>query len=120
MTKVTIVPEANGPTSSRFRAVARDRESVGHTPGEALDALTRQLSDEEAGTLVIVQHMKPDSFFTAAQQKRLGDLMGKWREARDAGRSLEAAEQQELDELIRAELNASGLRAQAIAEELHS
>lgn len=66
----------------------------------------------------MVQNMKPDRFFTAAQQKRLAELMGKWREARDAGRRLDGAEQQELEDLARAELKASGLRAEAIAGEL--
>ena len=118
MTKVTIVPEGADVSGSRFRASARGRESVGRTPGEALDALAGQLTEEEAGTLVVVQNMKPDRFFTAAQQRRLADLMGRWREARDAGRQLDGAAQQELEDLAAAELRASGLRAEAMAREL--
>src|SRR5438552_3661062 len=108
MTKVMITPENPGSPDSRFRATTRGRESIGQTPGAALDALTKQLSEAEAGTLVVVQNMRPDEFFTAAQQKRLGELMAKWRDARDAGRDLDAGEQAELEALVEVELDASG------------
>ena len=56
MTTITILPEKN----DSYRAVAGDKESTGRTAGEALDALTLQLEDEEGGTLVIVQNRKAD------------------------------------------------------------
>ena len=71
MTTITILPEK----ADSYRAVAGDKESTGRTAGEALDALTSQLEDEESGTLVIVQNRKPDEFFDAAQQARLTELM---------------------------------------------
>jgi len=51
MTTITILPEKAG----SYRALAGDKESTGRTAGEALDALTSQLADDEGGTLVIVQ-----------------------------------------------------------------
>ena len=70
MTAISIVREttdADGKAS--YRAIAHDGQtrSVGRTPGEALDALTAQLGDEESGTLVAVQQMRPDRFFGAAE-----------------------------------------------------
>jgi hypothetical protein len=56
MTTISILREAVTPDSTAYRAVAGKRESVGRTAGEALDALTSQLSEDEAGTIVIVQH----------------------------------------------------------------
>jgi len=61
MTTITILPEKN----NSYRAVAGDRESTGRTAGEALDALTSQLEDEESGTLVIMvcRNLSPTSKF---------------------------------------------------------
>ena len=66
-----------------YRAVAGRRQSVGKTPGEALDAMTAQLSSDEAGALVVIQNLRPDTYFTAEQHRRLNELMTLWREARD-------------------------------------
>ena len=63
--------------------MAGDKLSEGKTPGEALDALTVQLSEEETSTLVIVQNLRPDHFFNVEQQRRLADLMNRWRIARE-------------------------------------
>jgi len=46
--------------------------------------LAPQLDEAEAGTLVVVQQLRPDHYFTAEQQKRLEELMMRWRKARDA------------------------------------
>ncbi len=51
MTKVAILPIPTEKGEVSYRAVAGDRQSHGRTAGEALDALTTQLSDEEASTL---------------------------------------------------------------------
>src|SRR2546423_15077161 len=71
MTTITILPEK----ADSYRALAGDKESTGRTAGEALDALTSQLADDEGGTLVIVQNRKADQFFSTAQQERLAELM---------------------------------------------
>jgi hypothetical protein len=81
-----------------------------------LDALTAQLSADEASTLIIGQSLRPDRFFTAAQQQRLDALMARWRTLRDQGATLPADEQAELEALIAAELQASAARAAALAD----
>ena len=118
MTRVAILPVPAGAGETSYRAVAGEKESRGRTAGEALDRLTAQLSDDEASTLVVVQSLRPDRFFTAAQQQRLGELMTCWRAARDRGEALPVAEQSELDLLVETELNAAGQRAAALADEL--
>lgn len=109
MMTITILPEKK----NSYRAVAGDKESTGRTAGEALDALASQLEDEEAGTLVIVQHRRADQFFSAAQQQRLAELM----QSRAAGK-LSKEEEQELKNLIEAELNGARLRAEELINEL--
>ncbi len=117
MTRITILPVPTGKGGSSYRAVAGDKHSEGDTAGAALDALTAQLSEDEAGTLVIVQSLRPDRFFNAAQQQRLAELMDRWRTARDQGGALPADEQAELQRLIEAEVRASADRAAALADE---
>jgi hypothetical protein len=109
MTTITILPEKG----DRYRAVAGDKESTGRTAGEALDALTSQLADDDGGTLVIVQNQKPDRFFSAAQQKRLGELMSR----RKAG-AASPEEELELEGLVEAELDGARGRAEALLNEL--
>ena len=104
MVTITILPE-----SDRYRALSGDKESTGRTAGEALDALTSQLTEDEGGTLVIVQTHKPDQFFGARQQERLAELM----RLRDAG-SLSAEDGRELEGLIEAELRGARERAESL------
>lgn len=105
MTTITILPER----ADSYRALAGDKESTGRTPGEALDALTAQLEDENGGTLVIVQNQKADEFFTAAQQQRLA-VLARLRE----GGNLSVVEDKELESLIKAELDGARRRAEAL------
>jgi hypothetical protein len=63
-----------------------------------------------------MQSLRPDRFFTAAQQQRLDALMVRWRSLRDQGASLPVDEQAELEALIAAELQASAARADALAD----
>ena len=98
--------------------MAGDKHSHGKTAGEALDALTAQLSKDETGTLVIVQHFRPDHFFTADQQQRMAELMARWWAAREAGATLPAAEQAELDSLVDEEVHASAKRTAALLHDL--
>jgi hypothetical protein len=101
MTTITILPEKE----DSYRALAGDKESIGRTAGEALDGLTSQLSDDENGTLVIVQNHKADEFFDTTQQQRLTELM----HLRQA-RILSSEEEQELENLIEAELDGARRR----------
>lgn len=118
MTKVMIlpVPAATGRTS--YLAVAGDKQSIGDTAGAALDALTSQLEEEESGTLVILQNMQPDAFFSAAQQQQLSALMDQWRTARDTGGALPIEKQRELEALVEAELLAATARTTALLNEI--
>lgn len=118
MSKIAILPEPAESGQVRYRAIAGRQQSVGRTAGEALDALASSLAEEDSATLVIVQHQRPDSFFTAEQQARQQELMKCWRSARDGGNALTAAEQAELDELTETELRAAGQRAAALLREL--
>jgi len=118
MTKVAILPEPAQSGQVTYRAIAGRRQSVGKTAGEALDALTSSLPEKEAGTLVIVQHQRPDEFFTAEQQGRLNELMTRWRVARDGAAVLPPAEQAELDALVEAEVRAASQRTMALLREL--
>lgn len=118
MTRVAILPVPSEKGDLFYRAVAGEKQSNGKTAGEALDALTAQLSEDEAGTLVIVQSRRPDRFFSAAQQQRLAELMARWRAARDRGETLPADEQSELEALVEAELHAAAHRAAGLADEL--
>jgi hypothetical protein len=116
MTTVAILAE-NDPAGTKYRAIAGARQSVGSTPGQALDAIAASLPESESGTLVVVQQFRPDGFFTAPQRQRLDDLMSRWRAARDRGNALPEAERAELEALIDGELRAAVARAVAIAQE---
>jgi len=111
MTTVTIAPENPDTGKNIWRAIAGDKQSIGETAGEALDALTSQLSENESSSVVVIRRWQPDRFFTAAQQQRLSELMSKWRAARDSGVRLPPEEQSELESLVEAELLASAERS---------
>jgi hypothetical protein len=116
-TKVALLEDADG-IGPAFRAVAGGNQSMGRTAGEALDALTPRLTDDDADTLIIVRNLRPDRFFTAQQQRRLDELMAKWRQSRDAGVRLCPEDQAELEGLVDAELRAATERAAAISQDL--
>lgn len=119
MTTITILPESIGKDEITYRAIAGVMQSEGRTAGEALDALAKQLSEDASGTLVIVQNLRPDVFFTAKQQQRLSYLMARWREARDNNNALPPDEQSELQRLVEAELQAVAKRAESAISELN-
>ena len=58
-----------------------------------------------------VQRSQPDEFFTAEQQRRLYELMARWRSAGDTGAVLPPAEQLELNALVETELRGATARA---------
>lgn len=75
MTTVAILPISDTNGRKLYRAVAGDKQSIGKTPGEALDALTAQLECDEFSTLLIIQSFRPDWFFSAKQQQFLSELI---------------------------------------------
>jgi hypothetical protein len=119
MTIIAILPETPGPAAGGYRAVAGSLQSSGNTIGEALDSLTAKMGESNGTTLVLVQHQRPDAFFTAQQQQRLQELMDRWRAARDSGNTLPPEEQAELDALVEAEVRAAGQRAADLVQKLH-
>lgn len=118
MTTIAILPESSGGDATIWRAVAGDRESTGKTAGEALDAISAQLDENEISTLVIVQRLQPDRFFSDEQRKRLEQLMARWRDPRNTNGQLPTNEQSELEALVEAELEAATRRAEAVVDEL--
>lgn len=118
MTSVAIAPIQAENGHIFFNAIAGHINTQGKTAGEALDALNEQLSDNDKGTLVIVQNYRSDQFFGSLQQKRLGELMKLWRIARDRGDVLPQVQQDELDSLVEQELRASAKRAINLKAEL--
>lgn len=118
MTRVAIFPVGTEGGGIFYHAVAGEMRSGGKTAGEALDALTAQLPEDDAGTLIVIQNLKPDRFFNVAQQDRLAELMGRWRLAQNAGTALPADEQAELETLVETETRAAGARIGALADEL--
>ncbi|MCI0380522.1 MAG: hypothetical protein L0215_23290 [Gemmataceae bacterium] len=117
MTTITILPESPGAANGGYRAVAGKYQSAGGTVGQALDALSAKLNDATGTTLVVVQHDRPDAFFTGEQRKRLEELMTRWRSARDTQQTFPAQEQAELDALVELEVQAAAQRTTALLRE---
>lgn len=116
MTTVAILPIANSDGGKSYRAIAGDKQSIGSTAGQALDGLTAQLGEVEFTALLVIHAFQPDSFFNAAQQARLAELMTLWRLARDQGQSLPSEQQTELDGLVEMELRAATARTATLME----
>ena len=93
--------------TAQFRAVSGEKEGLGATPQEALDALIAGLPSDFGTPIVILPFNRGDVFFTQAQQDRLLEL--KTRQS-----LLTDAEDQELDNLIEAAFNASVARMQSV------
>lgn len=69
MTTIAVVPVADALPEPICHAIAGDKQASGRTIGEALEALTPQLEeDDNAATLIVLQKARPDRFFSAAQQ----------------------------------------------------
>jgi len=117
MTRVALFREG-ADSATTFRAVSARTQTTGRTPGEALDALTSQLGEDDLGTLIIVRGLRADQFFDETQRERLKQLMAQWRQARDSGLTLSADEQSELERLIDAEVLAAAQRTEALRREL--
>ncbi|KAF3889759.1 MULTISPECIES: hypothetical protein [Nostocales] len=117
MTTVAILPIYDASGQKSYRAVAGDKYSIGKTAGQALDALTAQLGENEFSALLLLQSFHPDQFFGIEQQKRLSELMDMWRTARDEGLELSHQLQQELDNLVEAELKAATARTASLLQQ---
>lgn len=113
MTQIAIVPIASETGDIRYRAIAGERESDGRTAGEALDALTAQLSPGSQSLTLMVSTVAADTFFPVEKQLRLNQLMEDWRAARERHEELPHAMQQSLEQLVEEELLASTQRAAA-------
>jgi regulator of protease activity HflC (stomatin/prohibitin superfamily) len=107
MVSIEVRRETSESGERRFRAVAGDRQSVGRTLGEALDALTADWEDEIQETAVLIRRVQPDAHFTAAQYARMQELL-----ARRA--QLSTDERAELETLVDAELDATIARTDAL------
>ena len=111
MTTIAVLPDPTGVPGDR--AITDGTEAAGATPGAAIDALVGRPGGPTGTMLILLQSAGADEFFTADQQLRLADLMIRWRQARDAGASLPALKQAELDSGIASELQAATARTAA-------
>lgn len=118
MTTVSLLPISDASGEKSYRAIAGDKQSVGKTAGQALDALTSQLGEVEFSALLVIQNLHPDKFFSTEQQQRLSQLMTMWRTARDQGQTLPPEIQIELDNLVNTELNAATARTASLVQQL--
>ena len=114
---ITITSETKDTSETQWRAMTKGRQFIGKTAGEALDNLSKELGERQNGYFIVYEQWQPDDFFTATQQQRLQELMTRWRAARDAGGTLSANEQQELEQLVEAELAGSARRAEKMVSE---
>ncbi|MEC4815216.1 MAG: hypothetical protein SAK29_18350 [Scytonema sp. PMC 1069.18] len=119
MTTVAILPMYDASGNKSYRAVAGDKQSIGKTAGQALDALTAELGENEFSALLLLQSFHPDQFFGVEQQQRLSELMDMWRTARDEGRSLSEQMQTELDNLVETEIIAATNRSASLLQQIN-
>lgn len=115
---ITITLVATASNETLWRAATDGKEAIGKTAGEALDGIRSQLGLEQNDLFIVYGKWQPDEYFTAAQQQQLGELMTRWRAARDEGKALSGEDQKKLEELVEAELAASGKRAEKLASEM--
>jgi hypothetical protein len=107
MTSIAVRPEPGEAGEPRFRAIAGDRQSVGRTMGEALDALVAGWAEDAQEAAVLIQRFRPDTHFTEAQYQRMRDLL-------DRRATLTAEERAELEALVDAELDATVTRTNGL------
>jgi glucuronate isomerase len=122
MTTVAILPSTDANGQKIYRAIAGEKQSVGKTAGQALDALTIQLqleNEESSSTMLIIQSFRPDPFLSAQQQQKLAELMSLWQTAQSQGQELPQSQQAELDNLVEAELKAATARSAALAQQIN-
>jgi len=103
MTSIAIRTDQKETGERQFRAIAGDRQSLGRTMGEALDALTAEWGDNIQETVVLIQRFQPDQYFTQAQHDRMQALLSR-------RSTLTPEERIELEALIDAEVDATVAR----------
>ena len=103
MTAIAIRTDEQEAGKRQFRAIAGDRQSLGRTMGEALDALTAEWGDDVQETVVLIQRFQPDQYFTQAQSDRMQALLAR-------RSTLTPEERRELESLIDAEVDATVAR----------
>jgi len=113
MTAVTIRKETGYRGEPRYRARAGDRESIGATMGEALDALTAELGDGISEAAILFHRLQPDEYFTEAQHGRMQELLAR-------KPTLTGAEREELEALVDAELDATVARTDSATSHFNS
>lgn len=110
MSTIEIIQEQASAGGTIYRARCRNWQAIGTSPGAALDAIERVVAashEDGNGTVVIVQHFRPDAFFTGRQQARLQELMERFHAAHATGKELAQEERQELEALVDAEWQAA-------------
>jgi hypothetical protein len=100
MTTIAIRTDQKETGERQFRAIAGDRQSLGRTMGEALDALMAEWGDSVQETVVLIQRFQPDQYFTQAQYDRMQALLAR-------RPTLTPEERTELGALIDAEVDAT-------------
>jgi regulator of protease activity HflC (stomatin/prohibitin superfamily) len=107
MTSIVMRTEQSETGAPRFRAIAGQRQSIGRTMGEALDALTADWGNDIQETTVLIQRFQPDPYFTQAQYDRMQALLVR-------RTALTVAEREELEALIDTELEATVARTERL------
>lgn len=118
MTAIVIRPDNPEAGNPLFRAAYGNRqavgrtmgEAVGRTMGEALDALAAQ-EVLPVSAAVLIRRFGPDEFFTQAQHDRMQALVNR-------RANMTPEEEQELETLIDAELDASVSRTEKLLSSL--
>jgi hypothetical protein len=105
MTAIAIRTDQKETGERQFRAIAGDRQCLGRTMGEALDALTAEWGDNIQETVVLIQRFQPDHYFTQAQYDRMQELIAR-------RSTLTPEERTELEALIDAEVDATVARTE--------
>jgi hypothetical protein len=72
MATVAILLASDANEKRIYGAIAGNKQYVGKTAGQPLDALTLQIGDEESNNIMfVIQSFQVDTFFSAKQQKKL-------------------------------------------------
>lgn len=120
MTTITIVPEIEQ-KKLIYKAICGNQETIGLTPGQALDLMETSLITEGElmdETLVILQRFRGDDLFTKQQQEQLQELMEEFHQSLASETEFSAIKQQELTALAEAELEASIQRGTRIIKKI--
>ena len=112
MTTIQILPESTN-EQTLYRAICGKRQVLAPTPGQALDII-EQVLDTQDNRVIILQRFHGDRFFTQLQQEKLKKLIEQFHEAVANGKVLSPEKQQELENLVETELEASIQRSESM------